>query len=79
MATADRVGENELELFDEVARRLRDAHRAVARLPEQSRMAKTHQLLKITGLAKRDLAKTARCLDVFMATLHEPSQKPDIQ
>lgn len=53
-----------------VARRLRDAHRRVAALPPDVRPEATHRLIKITDLAKRDLARAAEKLDAFMVELN---------
>jgi hypothetical protein len=56
--------------YGAVARRLRDAHRRVAALPPEVRPEATHRLIKITDLAKRDLARAAEKLDAFMAELN---------
>lgn len=59
--------------YGAVARRLRDAHRRVAALPADVRPEATHRLIKITDLAKRDLARAAEKLDTFMAELNRTS------
>lgn len=56
--------------YGAVARRLRDAHRRVAALPPGTRQEATHRLIKITDLAKRDLARAAQKLDTFMIELN---------
>jgi len=52
-----------------LARRLRDAHRAVAPLPPESRRRLIRHLLTITDLAKRDHALADRKLEAFLADL----------
>lgn len=59
--------------YGAVARRLRDAHRRVAALPADVRPEATHRLIKITDLAKRDLARAAEKLDAFVAELNRTS------
>jgi len=56
--------------YGAVAQRLRHAHRRVAALPSDVRPEATHRLIKITDLAKRDLARAAEKLDAFMAELN---------
>ncbi|WP_192761066.1 SCO5555 family protein [Actinomadura algeriensis] len=59
-----------------LARRLRDAHRAVAPLPPQVRQRLIRHLLAITDLAKRDAALAARRLEAFLADFQEA---PDVR
>ncbi|RKN38821.1 hypothetical protein [Streptomyces hoynatensis] len=60
--------DGQLELYDRVAARLRDAHRTVRALqvPEDVRQALTRKLLIITAAAKQDLPLAARRLDRLM-------------
>nr|WP_202124424.1 hypothetical protein [Actinomadura physcomitrii] len=53
-----------------LARQLRDAHRAVAPLPPQTRQRLIRHLLAITDLAKRDAELAARRLEAFLADFH---------
>ncbi|NDU75786.1 hypothetical protein GWI34_24620 [Actinomadura sp. DSM 109109] len=55
----------------QLARQLRDAHRAVAPLPQQDRQRLIRHLLAITDLAKRDAALAARRLDAFLADFQD--------
>ncbi|MFI0409553.1 hypothetical protein [Actinomadura sp. 3N508] len=55
----------------QLARQLRDAHRAVAPLPAPSRRRLIRHLLAITDLAKRDPELAARRLETFLADFHE--------
>ncbi|WP_245623072.1 hypothetical protein [Spirillospora albida] len=50
-----------------LARRLRDAHRAVAPLPPETRRRLIRHLLAITDLAKRDAGLAGRRLEGFLA------------
>ncbi|MFC4050876.1 hypothetical protein ACFOY4_14375 [Actinomadura syzygii] len=59
----------------ELARRLRDAHRAVAPLPPDDRRRLIRHLLAITDLAKRDPELASRRLETFLADFHEA---PDV-
>lgn len=58
-----------------LAQQLREAHRAVAPLPPQTRRRLIRHLLAITDLAKRDPALAARRLETFLADFHET---PDV-
>ncbi|MDT0341182.1 SCO5555 family protein [Streptomyces litchfieldiae] len=60
--------DGQLELYDRVAARLRDAHRKVRSLqvPQDVRQALTRKLLIITAAAKHDLPGAARRLDRLM-------------
>jgi hypothetical protein len=64
---------SQLELYEAVAGRLKEAHGRVRSLqvPEGVRMALSRQLLAITAAAKHDLAGAARRLDRFMKDLDE--------
>ncbi|WP_141577628.1 hypothetical protein [Actinomadura sp. WMMA1423] len=55
----------------QLARQLRDAHRAVAPLPPQDRRRLIRHLLAITDLAKRDAELAARRLDAFLADFQD--------
>jgi hypothetical protein len=63
--------DSQLELYEAVAGRLKEAHTRVRSLqvPEGVRMALSRNLLVITAAAKRDLAGAARRLDQFMEDL----------
>jgi hypothetical protein len=63
--------DGQLELYDRVAARLRDAHRAVRALqvPQDVRQALTRKLLIITAAAKHDLPGAARRLDRLLADI----------
>ncbi|GAA2968326.1 hypothetical protein [Streptomyces enissocaesilis] len=65
--------DSQLELYEAVADRLKEAHTAVRTLqvPEGVRMALTRKLLVITAAAKHDLAGAARRLDRLMKDLDE--------
>ncbi|MGP3981117.1 hypothetical protein [Streptomyces sp. KR80] len=65
--------DSQLELYEAVAGRLKEAHTRVRSLqvPEGVRMALSRNLLVITAAAKRDLAGAARRLDQFMKDLDE--------
>lgn len=56
--------------YGEVARRLRDAHRRVAALPDERRPEATHRLIKITEMAKRDLNRAEERLTAFWDELN---------
>ena len=55
----------------QLARQLRDAHKAVAPLPQETRQRLIRHLLAITDLAKRDAGLAARRLEAFLADFHE--------
>jgi len=70
VAAEDGLTDSDWLPYGIVARRLRDAHRRVAALPPEVRPEATHRLIKITDLAKRDLARAAEKLDAFEAELN---------
>ncbi|MBT2213656.1 MULTISPECIES: hypothetical protein [Actinomadura] len=59
-----------------LARQLRDAHRAVAPLPKETRQRLIRHLLAITDLAKRDAELADRRLEAFLADFQEA---PDVR
>ncbi|MFJ3164108.1 SCO5555 family protein [Streptomyces kanasensis] len=63
----------QLELYEAVAARLKEAHSRVRALqvPEGVRMALSRKLLVVTAAAKHDLADAARRLDRLMKDLDE--------
>lgn len=63
--------DGQLELYDRVAARLKEAHARVRTLqvPESVRVALTRKLLVITAATKHDLADAERRLDQLMADL----------
>ncbi|MER5972603.1 hypothetical protein ACFYYR_12565 [Streptomyces sp. NPDC001922] len=65
--------DSQLELYEAVAARLKEAHSRVRSLqvPEGVRMALSRKLLVITAGAKHDLARAASRLDRFMKDLDE--------
>ncbi|MER7110850.1 hypothetical protein [Streptomyces sp. NPDC000229] len=65
--------DSQLELYQAVAARLKEAHTRVRELqvPEGVRMTLSRKLLAITAAAKHDLAGTARRLDRLMKDLDE--------
>ncbi|MEU9981205.1 hypothetical protein [Streptomyces sp. NPDC050856] len=65
--------DSQLELYQAVAARLKEAHSRVRALqvPEGVRMALSRKLLVITAAAKHDLAGAARRLDRLMKDLDE--------
>ncbi|QGV78300.1 hypothetical protein [Streptomyces ficellus] len=65
--------DSQLELYQAVAVRLKEAHARVRSLqvPEGVRMALSRKLLAITAVAKHDLARAARRLDRLMKDLDE--------
>ena len=65
--------DSQLELYEAVAARLREAHTRVRALqvPEGVRMALSRKLLVVTAAAKHDLADAARRLDRLMKDLDE--------
>ncbi|GAB2447677.1 hypothetical protein [Streptomyces incanus] len=65
--------DGQLEIYTEVAVRLKEAHAKVRALqvPEGVRMALTRKLLVITAAAKHDLAGAAKRLERFIADLDE--------
>jgi hypothetical protein len=75
--------DGQLELYDLVAARLKDAHRAVRDLqvPEDVRRALSRRLLAITAAAKRDLPGAARRLERLIEDVESgrlpPREPPD--
>ncbi|MEU9761577.1 hypothetical protein [Streptomyces sp. NPDC047985] len=65
--------DSQLELYGQVADRLKEAHTRVRALqvPEGVRMALSRKLLVITAAAKHDLPDAARRLDRLMKDLDE--------
>ncbi|MFD4866002.1 hypothetical protein [Streptomyces sp. NPDC058412] len=65
--------DSQLELYELVADRLKEAHTRVRSLqvPEGVRMALSRKLLVVTSTAKHDLADAARRLDRLMKDLDE--------
>ncbi|MDT9683892.1 hypothetical protein RND61_17730 [Streptomyces sp. TRM76323] len=65
--------DSQLELYEAVAARLKEAHSRVRALqvPEGVRMALSRKLLVITAAAKHDLADAARRLDRLLKDLDE--------
>ncbi|MFJ4780547.1 hypothetical protein [Streptomyces sp. NPDC088762] len=65
--------DSQLELYELVADRLKEAHTRVRSLqvPEAVRMALSRKLLVVTAAAKHDLADAARRLDRLMKDLDE--------
>ncbi|MET9607629.1 hypothetical protein ABZZ17_21580 [Streptomyces sp. NPDC006512] len=65
--------DSQLELYELVADRLKEAHTRVRTLqvPEGVRMALSRKLLVVTASAKHDLADAARRLDRLMKDLDE--------
>ncbi|MEV6680400.1 hypothetical protein AB0N09_26610 [Streptomyces erythrochromogenes] len=65
--------DSQLELYELVADRLKEAHTRVRSLqvPEGVRMTLSRKLLVVTAAAKHDLADAARRLDRLMKDLDE--------
>ena len=65
--------DSQLELYEAVAARLKEAHTRVRSLqvPEGVRMALSRKLLVVTAAAKHDLADAATRLDRLMKDLDE--------
>ncbi|URM89490.1 hypothetical protein LUW75_05185 [Streptomyces sp. MRC013] len=65
--------DSQLELYEAVAARLKEAHSRVRALqvPEGVRVALSRKLLVVTAAAKHDLADAARRLDRLMRDLDE--------
>ncbi|WP_129842672.1 hypothetical protein [Streptomyces sp. RFCAC02] len=70
--------DGQLELYDLVADRLKDAHRMVRDLhvSEDVRQALTRKLLVITAAAKQDLPGAARRLDRLMEDVEAERPAP---
>lgn len=71
--------DGQLELYDLVAARLKDAHRAVRDLqvPDEVRRALARRLLAITAAAKQDLPGAARRLDRLMEDVEAGRLPPE--
>lgn len=74
--------DGQLELYDRLAARLKDAHTRVRTLqvPEGVRVALTRKLLVITAASKHDLADAERRLDRLMTDIDEgrfPAERSD--
>ncbi|UYQ64625.1 hypothetical protein [Streptomyces peucetius] len=65
--------DSQLELYSEVAARLKEAHTKVRELqvPEGVRTALTRKLMVVTAATKHDLPGAARRLDQLMKDLDE--------
>ncbi|MGI5480423.1 hypothetical protein [Streptomyces lavendofoliae] len=65
--------DSQLELYQAVAARLKEAHTRVRALqvPEGVRMTLSRKLLAVTAVAKHDLEGAARRLDRLMKDLDE--------
>ncbi|KAB8193629.1 hypothetical protein FH608_020630 [Nonomuraea phyllanthi] len=70
MAADDRLEDDLQE--DELARRLREAHRRVRMLPSADKARLGRRYLAICDLAKRDRERAAARLDAFLAALDTP-------
>ncbi|GGO65113.1 hypothetical protein [Nonomuraea cavernae] len=70
MAADDRLED------DELARRLREAHRRVRLLPAAEKERMGRRYLAICDLAKRDRERAATRLDAFLAALDGASDTP---
>ncbi|MFE3453367.1 hypothetical protein ACFXJ8_31020 [Nonomuraea sp. NPDC059194] len=73
MAADDRLED------DELARRLREAHRRVRVLPVADRERFARRYLAICDLAKRDPDRAAARLEAFLADLYGDSDTPGAQ
>lgn len=76
--------DGQLEIYDRLAARLKEAHQRVRTLSVQEavRTALSKKLLVITGAAKHDLADAERRLERLMADLDEgrfPVQQGDVR
>ncbi|MDT0269375.1 hypothetical protein RM844_24120 [Streptomyces sp. DSM 44915] len=72
--------DGQLELYDRVAARLKDAHQTVGGLqvPEDVRRALLRKLLVITAATKQDLPGAARRLERLMADVEAGRLPSDI-
>ncbi|MEU7830911.1 MULTISPECIES: hypothetical protein [unclassified Nonomuraea] len=70
MAADDRLED------DELARRLREAHRRVRMLPAAEKERLGRRYVAICDLAKRDPERAATRLDAFLATLDSDFDTP---
>ncbi|GAA2662159.1 MULTISPECIES: hypothetical protein [Nonomuraea] len=73
MAADDRLED------DELARRLREAHRRVRMLPAADRERFSRRYLAICDLAKRDPDRAATRLETFLTDLTSDFDTPDAQ
>lgn len=73
MAADDRLED------DELARRLREAHRRVRMLPAADRERFARRYLAICDLAKRDPDRAAARMEAFLADLNSDSDTPGAQ
>ncbi|MEU7892542.1 hypothetical protein AB0B45_06710 [Nonomuraea sp. NPDC049152] len=73
MAADDRLED------DELARRLREAHRRVRMLPAADRERFARRYLAICDLAKRDPGRAAARMEAFLADLNSDSDTPGAQ
>ncbi|MEU4543889.1 hypothetical protein [Nonomuraea dietziae] len=73
MAADDRLED------DELARRLREAHRRVRMLPAADRERFSRRYLAICDLAKRDPDRAATRLEAFLTDLTSDFDTPDAQ
>lgn len=64
-------------LFEDLSRRLRDAHRAVAALdvPPDAKGAIVRRLIAITDASKHDLRRASERLDLLMAEIDPASDQ----
>lgn len=71
--------DGQLELYDLVAARLKDAHRTVRALqvPEEVRRTLMRRLLAITAAAKHDLPGAARRLERLMEDVESGKLPPE--
>ncbi|MEU0565847.1 hypothetical protein ABZ297_10715 [Nonomuraea sp. NPDC005983] len=74
MAAEDRLVDLE---DDELARRLREAHRRVKALPAAERERPARRYLAICDLAKRDPERAAARLAVFLASMEDTPRAPE--
>lgn len=65
--------DGQLELYDRLAARLKEAHSRVRspQIPQSERVALTRKLLVITAASKHDLATAERRLERLMADVDE--------
>ncbi|WP_336206020.1 hypothetical protein [Nonomuraea sp. LPB2021202275-12-8] len=70
MAADDRLED------DELARRLREAHRRVRMLPASEKERQARRYLSICDLAKRDPQRAAARLEAFLTSLDSVSDTP---
>lgn len=70
-------GDSQLELYDLVAARLKEAHRKVRRLQisDGEREVLVRKLLVVTAASKHDLAAAARRLDRLIEELEEAAER----